>query len=68
MKRKRTKLSDISKNPDEPLLDIAAEDLIPLPYPCDKPVREPPVKPLTEEQKNTYECSLDGVSVVAIPK
>jgi len=68
MKRKRTRLSDISKNPDEQLLDITAEDLVPLPYPYDKPDDKPPVKPLTEEQKNRYESSLDGVSVVGILK
>jgi len=68
MKRKRIKVSDISKNPDEQLLDITAEDLVPLPYPYDKSDKKTPVKPLTEEQKNTYECSLDGVSAIAIPK
>lgn len=68
MNKKRTKLSDISKNPDEQLLDIKAEDLVPLPYPYDKPDNKVPIKPLTEEQKSTYECSLDGISVVGIPK
>ena len=65
---KRTKLSDISQNPDEQLLDITAEDLVPLPYPYDKPDSQVPVKPLTNEQRNTYECSLDGVSAIGIPK
>jgi len=68
MKRKRTRLSDISKNPDEQLLDITAEDLVPLPYPYDKPDDKPPVKPLTEEQKARYESSLDGCAAVGIPK
>ncbi len=68
MNKKKIKVSDISKKPDEQLLYITAEDLMPLPCPCGKPDEEPPVKPLTEEQKNTYECSLDGVSVVKIPK
>ena len=54
---KRTRLSDISQNLDEQLLDINAEDLVPLPYPYDKPDSGVPVKPLTEEQKNTYECN-----------
>ena len=68
MKRKRVKVSDISKNPDEQLLDITADDLMPLPYPYDKPDSQTPIKPLTEEQRNRYECSLDGISVVGIPK
>jgi len=65
---KRTRLSDISKNPDEQLVDITAEELVPLPYPYDKPGKEPPVKPLTEEQKARYESSLDGVSAIGIPR
>ena len=68
MKKKKIRLSDIGKNPDEQLLDITAGELVPLPYPYDKPDSKVPVKPLTEEQKNTYESSLDGVSVVGIPK
>jgi Fe-S oxidoreductase len=38
-----------------------------LPCPFSEPVKTP-ITPLTEEQKNTYECSLDGVSGIAIPK
>ncbi|MFQ6122059.1 MAG: (Fe-S)-binding protein [Dehalococcoidales bacterium] len=68
MKGKRTKISDISKNPDEQLLEIMSKDLMPLPYPCDRLDKELPVKPLTEEQKDRYECSLDGVSAIVLPK
>ena len=65
---KRTKIKDISRNPPEQLLTITAEDLIPLPHPCDELENKQPVKPLTEEQTNRYECSLDGVSAVGIPR
>ncbi len=68
MKKKEVKVSDISKNSDEQLLSITAEDLVPLPYPYDKVDSKPPIKPLTEEQKNRYECSLDGVVAVSLPK
>ncbi|MBA7505383.1 hypothetical protein ES706_04050 [subsurface metagenome] len=65
---KRTKIKDISQNPPEQLLTITVEDLMLLPYPCNELDNKPPVKPLTVEQKNRYECSLDGVSAVGIPK
>ena len=67
-KKREVKVSDIGKNPDEQLINITAEDLIPLPYPYDKWDGETIIKPLTEEQKNAYECSLDGVSAVGIPR
>lgn len=65
---KETKIKDISQHPDEQLVNIAPEDLMPLPYPYDKPDSTPPIKPLTEEQGNRYECSLDGISAIGIPK
>ena len=68
MKTKKIRPRDISQNPDEPLIAIKAEDLMPLPYPYDKLDNETPVKPLTEEQKSKVEHSFDGVSIVGIPK
>jgi Fe-S oxidoreductase len=65
---KKIKIEDISKNPDKQLLNIPAEDLMPLPYPYDKPDGGPPVKPLTEKEKERYECSLDGVSDLGLLK
>jgi len=65
---KRTKIEDISKNPEEQLLSIEAEDLMPLPSNYDETDNKPPVKPLSQEQKEKYECSLDGVSAIRIPK
>ncbi|MFC2008385.1 hypothetical protein ACFLT0_01685 [Chloroflexota bacterium] len=46
---------------------ISAE-LMPLPFPGKWQDEQPPIKPLTEQQKKIYENSLDGVSVVAIPR
>ena len=68
MATKKTTLRDISKNSDSQMLEIAGEDIMELPYPYDKPFESPPIKPLTEDQRNTYECSLDGIPVIAIPK
>jgi Fe-S oxidoreductase len=68
MKKKEIRPGDISRNPGEQLLDISAEDLMPLPFPDGRKDEQPPIKPLTEEQKKKYENSLDGVSVVAIPR
>ena len=67
-KKREVKVSDIGKNPDEQLINITAEDLMPLPYPYDKWDGGTIIKPLTEEQRNTYECSLDGVVAVGLPK
>jgi len=68
MKRKEIQPNDISKNREQPLVDIRAEDLLPLPFPDGRQDEQPPIKPLTEDQKKAYEHSLDGVSVVAIPR
>ena len=63
MKRKQIKINDISKNPGEPMVNLDTADLMPLP---DETLNEskPSFKPLTESQKNNYECSLDGVSAL----
>ena len=68
MKRKGIKASDISKNKDKQLLTITAEDLMTLPSPFDKVDDTSPIPPLSEEQKSRYECSLDGVAALNIPK
>ena len=68
MKKKGIKASDISKNKDKQLLKIATEDLMPLPSPFDKIDDTSPIPSLSEEQKSRYECSLDGVAAVSIPK
>ena len=67
-KRKQIKLNDISKNPDRPLVNITAEDLMPLPYPCNNGDQHQPIGKLTEKQIEQFENSFDGVVGVAIPK
>jgi len=64
----RRRLGDISQYPDEQLSNLSAGDLLPLPHPCGRADNITPIKPLTEEQKRKYECSLDGVCAVGITK
>jgi Fe-S oxidoreductase len=68
MNRKRTKLSDMSGSTDDPLVNVTGRDLMLLPSPYGGTGNKLPFNPLSETQRNTYECSLDGVSAVAIPK
>ena len=63
---KQPRVKDISK-PGNQLLQMTPDELIPLPYPYDKP-EEKLFEPLTEEQKKEYECGLDGVSAIGLPK
>ena len=65
LRKEKTKIHDISRKVDEALLDISPQDWVPLPCPYDHPS---PIKPLTDEQKKKFECSLDGVSALGIPK
>ena len=65
---KRTRIKDISQDPPEQLLHITAEELMPLPCCQGKFNTEPTIRSLTEEQKNTYECSLDGFSAIRLAK
>ncbi|MDH4207361.1 MAG: (Fe-S)-binding protein, partial [Anaerolineae bacterium] len=65
MKAKKTKVSDISRSGDEPLLETSGQDWLPLPRNADQPVS---IRPLTDEQIDQLEHSLDGVSALGIPK
>jgi len=65
---RRTKVKDISHNPPEQLVVIKAEELMPLPCDQSNSNGNPPVRSLTEEQKSKYECSLDGMSALLLPK
>ena len=67
MKNKETKIQEISHNPEN-LADFVAEDLMELPFPDGQKEKSPPVKPLTDAQKEAYESSLDGVLAVSIPR
>jgi len=67
MKNRKFRLSDISNNPETPLVRVEPEDLMPLPYPCDN-LNHPATTELTEEQKERYESSFDGVVAIGLPK
>jgi len=47
---------------------VTSEDLMPLPPPLEKGKTEPPIRPLPENQRKTYESLLDGVSALSLPK
>ena len=66
--QKRVSLQDISRPSEEPLVTVSSEDLMLLPPPLDQSETNPPYPPLSESQKKNYECSLDGVSALNIPK
>ena len=65
MAKKRTKLTDISKNQDQVMLPINLSELDPLPYDCGGCEK---ITPLTDDQKTKWEHSLDGISALNLPK
>lgn len=65
MKTGKTKVNDIGRGGDEPLLEISTQDCMPLPCPSDQPLS---IRPLTDEQRSQFEHSLDGISALGIPK
>ena len=55
---KRIKVKDISQDPPEQLLHLTVEELMPLPC-CQGELNDnPPIRPLTEEQKRTFDRKL----------
>ncbi|MFC2041281.1 (Fe-S)-binding protein [Chloroflexota bacterium] len=64
-KGKNISIGDISKNRGEQLAHIDTDDLMPLPFGVGA---DDQIKPMTEEQRASVECSLDGVSALNIPK
>jgi Fe-S oxidoreductase len=68
IKRKKIRLQDISLRTEEPLITITADDLMPLPPPLEKIGMKPPYPLLSAAKRKEYECSLDGVSAVSIPR
>jgi Fe-S oxidoreductase len=61
------KIEDINR-PNDPLVEIESTDLMCLPNISDLFIQEPPLKKLTEEQKQQYECSLDGFAAIGLPR
>lgn len=67
MRAERIRVNDISRSPERQLVNITADGLMPLAFGCDGR-KEPPITPLDEETRSAYECSLDGVSALCLPK
>jgi Fe-S oxidoreductase len=65
--KKQISIKDIGRQEGQ-LVEIRPEDLVPLPYPYDKPGSEPAMKQLTADQKKKYETSLDGISAIGLKR
>lgn len=65
-KNKMNSIKDFTKVNGQ-IVDLDPQDFIKLPHPYEDWV-DPPLKQLTEDQKNRLEHSLDGFSVLALPK
>ncbi|MGD9817906.1 MAG: (Fe-S)-binding protein, partial [Desulfomonilaceae bacterium] len=60
------KPEELSK-PTEQLVDLNPQNFATLPPPYEN-FKETPLAPLTDDQKNSWEHSLDGVSCLTLPK
>jgi len=65
MAKKKVKLTDISKNPDRQLHEINPDEMMPLPFDCAGCEK---ITPLTDDQKEKWEHSLDGISAIQLPR
>jgi Fe-S oxidoreductase len=54
--------------PNEQWMHVDVQDLMPMPYPLDKPEDEPDWKPISDEAREKYECSMDDTLILNIPK
>src|SRR5512139_2642514 len=68
MASRKVKLGEMSTATEEPLVTVTVEDLMPLPPPGEKKETDPPIPPLSENQRKNYESSLDGVSALMLPR
>ena len=66
MRGKRLKATDIGKKKQEQILSLSRKDLLPLPG-ISQEGEDFPIKALSDEQKDSYEHLLDGVSALALP-
>ncbi|OGC90424.1 MAG: 4Fe-4S ferredoxin [candidate division Zixibacteria bacterium RBG_16_53_22] len=67
MAAKRITPDDISR-PGGQLVELDPAQFRPLPSPYDKLELEPKIRCLTREQMDRFECGLDGVSAVMLPR
>ena len=66
-KKSDFRLEDVSDD-SEQWSHVELVDLMPLPAPLDKPESEPEWKPLSDEAREKYECSLDDTMILSMPK
>ena len=64
----RLRPEDIGKNLDRQMVQLKPETFLPLPAPYDTMDLEPGIKPMSEAQQEKFECGLDGVSAIMLPK
>ena len=67
MDNKKISPADISRQAGQ-LVKLDPSNFLPLPPPYDKLELEPKLKCLTPDQMTRFECGLDGVSAVMLPK
>jgi Fe-S oxidoreductase len=65
--RRSLRVEDIGRR-DEQLVRIEPRDLTMLPFPQGQPNGQFPLRPLSDEQRQRLEASLDGVSAIGLPK
>lgn len=65
--RKAVQLIDMGSR-DSQLVELNPAELMPLPYPYDKPEDQLDIKRLSESQQQRLECSLDGFSALQLPR
>lgn len=62
------KISDMSRDERQPLVELQLQNLQPLPAPLDDLDNSHPFAPLSEKTMAQYECLLDNTCAVSIPK
>ena len=67
IKNKNFRIEDVSKK-KEPWAHVEVKDLMSLPAPLDKPEEEADWRPLSDQAKEQFDCSLDDTMILEIPK
>jgi Fe-S oxidoreductase len=68
VEKKKIKVNQIGKNPEEPLGNLSPDTLVPLPsFHCTSK-NGPFINPPTDEQRKKHEYSLDGVSAIGLAR
>jgi len=66
--KKFVKISDMSREDGQPLINIKNEELMPLPFPLDSPEKDRAWTELSEKATEKFECTLDNTIAVNVPK